>query len=184
MLASFTNRNNVIGTSVKNLARNLYDDLRAQRNRDATSSYGTLRVLAELSEQRNETIFCNLYGYLYQFFNIYLHDVETRNPRHKCNRNECELHCILPLYSNRCMSDIKVMELFSGLQDVLDKNPTLISSTEAKTAQNVLIFVAAFGDGSLKDSYDVLYAMSGHCGVIFDPMAFVDSYCTNCYLII
>ena len=175
MLASFTNRNNVIGTSVKNLARNLYDDLRAQRNRDATSSYGTLRVLAELSEQRNETIFCNLYGYLYQFFNIYLHDVETRNPRHKCNSNECELHCILPLYSNRCMSDIKVMELFSGLQVVLDKNPTLISSTEAKTAQNVLKFVAAFGNGSLKDSYDVLYAMSGHCGVIFDRMAFVDS---------
>ena len=175
MLASFINRNNVIGTSVKNVARNLYDDLRAQRNREATTSFGTLRALAELSEHREETIFCNLYRYLYQFFNIYLHDLETRNPRHKCNRGECELHCILPLYSNRCMSDTKVMTLFSGLEDVLDKNPTLISSTEAKTARNLLKFVATFGDGSMKDSYDVLYAMSGHCGVICDPMAFVDS---------
>ena len=175
ILASFINRNNVIGTSVKNVARNLYDDLRAQRNREATASFGTLRALAELQDHREEARFCNLYRYLYQFFNIYLHDLETRNPRHKCNRGECELHCILPLYSNRCMSDTKVMELFSGLQDVLDKNLTFISSTEAKSARNLLKFVAAFGDGSLKESYDVLYAMSGHRGVIFDPMTFLDS---------
>ena len=174
VLASFMNRNNVSGFTVKGLARNMYDELRIQKYRPDLECYCTLMALAEFREIRG-VIYYDMYSYIYQFFSVYLHDLETRNPRHKCDRSECDPNCILPLYSNRCMPDTKVAELFSGLQDVLNRNPTLISTTEAKSAKNLLKFLITFGDGSLKDSYDVLYAMSGHHGFIFDPTAFVDS---------
>ena len=95
---------------------------------------------------------------------------------HKCTRNECKTYCILPMYARRCMSNERVNELFEKLKDVMDEYPSSMDYlSESKIAMNLLIHIASSGNNSLRESYDVLYAMAGHRGIIFNPESNVDS---------
>ena len=181
MLASFINRNGITANSISDLGRNVRNEMRRQNYHLATRSLATLLSLSGLSPPvEGNKIFSNLHQYMYQYFSIYLHDIEIQNPRHRCYRKECEPYCILPLYANRFMPDRKIRSLFRGLKEVLIRKPFLVSraaeTNEAETAQNLLKYLVSRGGcHSLEDSYDVLYTMSGHSSTIFDPQALVDS---------
>ena len=175
-LASFISRKGVTAESIRKLAHHVNQELTVTHGAEVPDIHNELLALSEAHYTVSRaSVNSNLYSYLYQFFNIHVHDKEVRNPRHQCTRAECKEWCILPLYANRCMSHAKIAELFEGLKRIIDMHPDLISETESATARNLLIYLACQGNPVLKDTYDVLFAMSGSCKTIFDPQAFVDS---------
>ena len=160
MLSSFMNRNGITAQTIGDLSRRLLNEIRRQNYRLASRTLPTLLSLSGLTTPSvGHRIFGNLYQYLYQFFNICLHDLETRNPRHNCAKTECERYCILPLYASRLMPDRKIHALFHGIKGVLSRKPSLICRTqeinEAETALNLLKYLISRGRHGLEDSYDV-----------------------------
>ena len=176
-VASFRSRKNVTGVTVEELSKNLWTKL--QESREEVPEY-VLTVLTEIngampSYGRLDT---KLYENLYIYFSIYIYDKENGNPRHQCNKPECFLHCVQPIFARKVFPESEASRLFCVLKRIFTENPSLLSTTrrenEAENAKNLLKYVAALGDQSLKDSYDVLYAMAGHHETIFDPNRWVD----------
>ena len=142
-------RNNVQGRSIKELTSNLLTKLENQNNHQPITAYGTLKAMGDmpLGLGMFGRVCSNLYRYLYQFFHIYIHDMETNNPRHQCIKNECSPYCLLPLYANRCMSERKVTQLYQELRSILYRNPSLIAAeeetNEKQTTQNLLKYFSS-----------------------------------------
>ena len=145
------------------------------RNRKLCSILAAMTRLQPKNKESKDPAAGELEKCIQKYFEICIQDQQNTDV-HRCTRDQCQTYCILPIYARRCMSNEKVNELFKKLKEFSDEHPSSIDYlSESKIATNLLIHIASDGNNSLKDSYDVLYAMAGHRGIIFNPESNVDS---------
>ena len=180
-LASFRNRNKICGSTVEQMAYKIYSQMSSEFSRKDVKDSKLCSILEAMTgvQSRNLKSKVPSTGKMWQCIQKYL-EICTQDHQdsdvHKCTRNECKTYCILPMYTRRCMSNESVNELFDKLKDIMDEYPSSMDYlSESKIAVNLLIHIASSGNNSLKESYDVLYAMAGHRGIIFNPESNVDS---------
>ena len=181
-LASFMNRNNVASPSVQFLSRKLILKLKGASEMENIHEcvYPTLSNIGRDYDTRYNTHSdSKLLDCLTQYFEFHANDTRMGTERHKCTRQECATYCILPMFARRCFSHRKVGEMYAILKSMVDNNAflraTCNSTNESQSAINLLKYIASLGDSSLKETYDVLYAIAGHHGTIFNSASAVDS---------